>query len=144
MNRALAVHSSRKSWYQGDRFLILAAFFIDKTVRGCRSCDGSRQAGSSTAIESFWRCIFVELWVFFWSIRGHWRSLGVQGASLGGLMDVPGGLSAAPGGPRGVPGVREACPGDPRDPRGLQGCAGHPWDPFHKDDSVISFRNMSP
>ena len=65
---------------------------MDKTVRSSRWGDGSQLAGSNTAIESFWRCIFVEVLPFLLSrwVPGGPRevpegSLGVPGGSLGSL-----------------------------------------------------------
>ena len=82
MDRALAVNSSGKSRDipgPGGSFFDFGSLFMNKTVRSSPSGDGSQQAGSNAAIESFWRCIFVELLPFLWSI-------------------------GVPGGPRGVPG----------------------------------------
>ena len=42
------------------------SIFIDQTALGSRSCNGPQRAGSNTAIESFWRCIFAEIWPFLW------------------------------------------------------------------------------
>ena len=56
----------------------------------------------------------------------------------------PWGPRGVPGRTRGVPGVSDECPVDPRGPRGLWGRPGHPQDLFHKDDSVILFRNITP
>ena len=78
----------------GGTFFDFGSFFIRKMVRSSRWGDGSQQAGSNTAIESFWRCILVEIWLFLWSIRCPWRS-------PWGLRNVPGG---SPKGPRGSPG----------------------------------------
>ena len=50
----------------GGTFFDFGRLFIDKTVRSSRWGDGSQQAGSNTAIESFWRCKFVEIWPFLW------------------------------------------------------------------------------
>ena len=47
-------------------FFEFGSFFIDQMVWGSRSCDGSQPAGSNTAIESFWRRIFAEIWPFLW------------------------------------------------------------------------------
>ena len=46
---------------RGATFLNIGGLFIDKTVRSSRSCDGPSWAASNTAIESFWRCTFVEI-----------------------------------------------------------------------------------
>ena len=53
-------NTSPKSRDQGVVF-DLGVLFIDETVRSSRSCDGSQQAGSNTAIDSFWRYIFVKI-----------------------------------------------------------------------------------
>ena len=44
----------------GGTFFDVGGLFIDEVVRWSSSGDGSQWAGSNTAIESFWRCIFVE------------------------------------------------------------------------------------
>ena len=36
-------------------------FFIDNTVPGSPSGNGSQQAGLSTSIEDVWRCILVQI-----------------------------------------------------------------------------------
>ena len=46
---------------RGGSFFILVGFFIEKSARSSRSCDGPSWAASNTAIESFWRCLFVEI-----------------------------------------------------------------------------------
>ena len=43
------------------RLFHFGGLFVDKTVRGSRSGDGPQQAGSNTAIESFLRCMLVEI-----------------------------------------------------------------------------------
>ena len=40
--------------------------FQGKTVRSSPSCDGSQRAGLNTAMESFWRCKFAEIWQCPW------------------------------------------------------------------------------
>ena len=45
----------------GGCFFDFGELFIDKMALGSPSGDGSQQAGSNTATESFWRCIFVEI-----------------------------------------------------------------------------------
>ena len=124
--------------------------FMHKTVLGSAAGDGPQQAGLNTAIESFWRCILVELWPFlldaiYRSIRSHWRSPGVpgaspgvQGASLGGLRDVPWGPRGVHGGPRGIPwSPRRVSMGS----WGSQGAPATSWASpgsfFHTGDSVI-------
>ena len=114
--------------------------FIDETARPSPSRDGSQWARSNTAIESCCRCIFVEILLFLWSIGVSEGLRGVPGGSQGRPRGVP---AACPGVPEtcpGVPGasprVPGACPEVPRDPRVLRGCPAHPWDSFHKDDSV--------
>ena len=97
----------------GGTFFDFGGLLTKETDRSSAPCDGPSWAASNTAIESFWRCIFVEIRPFLSSIRAPWRSLGSQGRPWG----VP---EASPG----VPG---SCPGDPRDAR----------DAFRKDDSVI-------
>ena len=104
--------------------------FIDKTVRSSPSCGGPQQADSNTTIESFYRCIFVEILVFFWSLEVP----GSVGASLrvprgvhGGPRGVPACPRGVPGGPRGVPGGPRGVPGGPRRvPRGSPGSQGAP------------------
>ena len=92
-----------------DRFFDFGYLFIEKTARSSDSCDGSRQAVSNTAIESFWRCIFVEIWLLLWSIRGHWRFPGIPRASPGVLREVPGGSQGrSQGFPIASPGVPRA------------------------------------
>ena len=73
-------------------FFYFGCLFIDKTVRSSPWCDGSQQAGSNTAVESFWRWKFVEIWPFLWSrcVPGGFREVpegspGVPGGSLGSL-----------------------------------------------------------
>ena len=150
MDRALAIHSSGK-WKIPVPFFYVGGFFTEKTSQLSASCGGPQQAGSNAAIESFWRCLFVELWLFLWSIRGPWRSLGSQGRPWGVSGTSPGVLGARPGVPGvslgvpgacpGVPGVSPgvpgACPVDLRDSRELWGRPRHPWVLFHKDHSVI-------
>ena len=150
MYRALAIHSSGKSRDQRV-FILFWRFFIDKTARSSASFDGSQLAGLNTAIESLWRCIFVDIRPFLWCIMAPWRSLGFQGrpwgvsgTSLGlpgACLGVPGASPRVPGVCPGVPGaclgVPGACPGDFRDPRGLRGRPRHPRDHFRKDDSVL-------
>ena len=57
------------------------------------------------------------------SNRGPWGSLGVPGASPGGLRDVPGGPRGVPRRPRGVPGRPRGVPGRPMGVPGSQGRA---------------------
>ena len=95
--------------------------FIRKTARSSASCDGSRQAGLNTAIESFWRCILVEIYVFLLTIRGLWRSPGARG-----FQGVPGASPGVSGtslaSPKGVPWSPRRVPRAPRDvPRGSPG-----------------------
>ena len=45
----------------GGSFFDFGGLFIDKTVRSNPQGDGSQQAGSNAAIESFWRCKFVKI-----------------------------------------------------------------------------------
>ena len=92
MDRALAIPSSGNSWDKGGVVLNLGALFVNKTVPGSPSGDGSQHADSNTAIESFWGCIFVEISVLLWSI-------GVPG----GPRSVTGGSQGRARGPRGVP-----------------------------------------
>ena len=54
----------------GGTFFHLSVLFMNEMARSSGSCDGPKLAASNTAIESFWRCIVVELWLFLWSIRG--------------------------------------------------------------------------
>ena len=108
MDRALAIPSSRKSRDWVGVLLDFGGVLIDKMVRRIPSGNGSQHAVLITAIESFWRCTFAELWPFLC------------------LMGVPGGprgvLAASPGGPRGVPGGSQ---GRPRGPQGrAQGMPG--------------------
>ena len=110
-----------------EAFLTIGGLFVDETALGSLWGDGSQQAGLNTSIESFWRCICVEIFVFL-------LSSGVLGWSQGRPRAVPG---ACPGFPGASPGVPGPCPGDPLDPRGLWRRPTHPRDPFHKDDSVI-------
>ena len=42
-------------------FFDLGGLCIEKTARSLPPCDGPSWAGSNTAIESFWRCIFAEI-----------------------------------------------------------------------------------
>ena len=86
--------------------------FMDKTVRSSPWGDGSQWAGPNTAIESFWRCILVEMWLFLWSIK------------CPGLRRVSG---TSPGGPRRVPGGPRGVPGKPQGPG--EDLFGH-WGPF--------------
>ena len=102
-------------------FLHFGGLVIDKTARGSPSGDGSRQAGSNTAIESFWRCIFVEIRPFLWSIRAPWRSLGSQGRPWGVSGTSPGVPGACLGVPEASPGGPGACPGVPGAPKGVLG-----------------------
>ncbi len=64
MDRALAVPSSGNSRDRKCIFVDFASPFIDNTVLGSGSGDGSRHAGSNTAIERFWRCQFAEMTLF--------------------------------------------------------------------------------
>ena len=48
----------------GGTFFDSGGLFIDKLARSSAACDRSQQAASNTAIESFWRCIFDEIWSF--------------------------------------------------------------------------------
>ena len=113
--QSLCTPTGAISWDRGY-FFDFGGFAIKKTVRSSASRDGSPWAGSNTAIESFWRCIFVEIWPFLWSI-------GVPGGLRGG----PGGSQARPwgsqgraGGPRGVPGPQGRAQGIP----GIPGVSG--------------------
>ena len=45
----------------GCIFFDFGGLFIEKTARSGPPCDGPSRAASNTAIESFWRCIFVEI-----------------------------------------------------------------------------------
>ena len=137
-------------WSPPPNVLMLPAFY-KQNGRSSPSCDGPQWAGSKTAIESVWRCIFVKIRPSLWSLMAPWsflasqgRPWGVSGTSLG----VPGACAGVPGASRGNPGVCPgvpgafsgvpgAYPGDPQDPRGLRGRPGHPQDPFHKDESVV-------
>ena len=81
MDRALAVHSSFQDC--GRILCYCGGLFIDKAALESPSGGGSQQAGSNTAFESFWRCIFVKILLFLWS------------------MGVPGGPRGVPGGSQG-------------------------------------------
>ena len=48
----------------GGYLFYFGALFIEKTARSSRSSDGPSWAASNTAIESFWRWIFVKIWPF--------------------------------------------------------------------------------
>ena len=80
--------------------------------------DGPSWAASNTAIESFWRCLFVEIWPLLWSITVP--------------IGVPGGPRGSQERPRRVsgtsPGVSGACPVVPGASPGVPGaCPGVPW-----------------
>ena len=45
-------------------FFHFGGLFMDNTVRGSPWGHGSQWAGLNTAIESFWRCTFAEIWPF--------------------------------------------------------------------------------
>ena len=142
----LAVPTSPKSFCR-DVICLILNLFIQKTVRSSRSCDGSQLAASNTATESFWRCLFVNLWPFLLSITVPWmspgsprraqgRACGVSGTSLGSqgraraCQGGPGGVpGACPGVPGASPGVPGACPGDPGASPAVPGaCPADPWD----------------
>ena len=77
----------------------------------------SRGGLSDAAIESFWRCMFVEIWLVLWP------EVGAQG--------FPGCPRASLGAPKGVPGGR---------PGGRRELLGLPWDlrdPFYMDNLII-------
>ena len=38
--------------------------FKKETARSSAACDGPQLAALNTAIESFWRCVVVEVWPF--------------------------------------------------------------------------------
>ena len=61
MDGALAIHSSVKSQCGGGSLFYCGSLFTNKTALGSPSGDGPQQAGSNTASESFWRCLFVEI-----------------------------------------------------------------------------------
>ena len=58
--RTLVPPSGRYPGAGGDLF-DFGIIFIRKTARSSASCDGPQRAASNAAIESFWRCIFVEI-----------------------------------------------------------------------------------
>ena len=64
MDRALAVPGSGISRCRLKTFFFFWGIFIKKTVWSSPSCDVPQRAGWNTAIESFWHCIFVEIWPF--------------------------------------------------------------------------------
>ena len=76
----------------GGTFFDFGRLFISKTALVSPWGDGSQQAGSNTAIESFWRWKFVEIWPFL-------LSQGVPGRS-------PKGPRASPGSPWEASGAR--------------------------------------
>ena len=55
------------SWDRGVPCFDFGGLFKEKSVRSRASCDGPQLAGLNTATESFWRCLFVEIWSFLWS-----------------------------------------------------------------------------
>ena len=61
--RALVPPSDRYPGARGYLFCV-GGCFIGKKVQGSPWSDGSQQTGSSSAIESFWRCIFDGIWMF--------------------------------------------------------------------------------
>ena len=111
---------------------------IKKTARSSRSCDGPSWAASNTAIESFWRCLFVEISPFLGSIRAPigvpgspWgsqgRRWGVSGTSPGVPGTCPGLRGTSPGVPGACPGVPGTSPGVPGTSPGVPGpCPGVP------------------
>ena len=62
MDRALAVPSSGKFRDQGLFFQCWRPLYRQTLERS--SGDGSQQAGSNTAIKSFWRWTVAEIWPF--------------------------------------------------------------------------------
>ena len=46
---------------RGGPFFNFGCLFIEKTARSNASCDLSQHAGLNTAIESFWRRLFVKI-----------------------------------------------------------------------------------
>ena len=106
---------------------------MEETAWSSASCDESQQAASNTAIESFWRCIFVRISAFLRSIcvsGGFRRVLGESQGRAWGVRGVPGGPRGVPeasgtslGGPRACPVVPGASPGPRGRPRGFQGRA---------------------
>ena len=99
------VTPNRECQDQGGVVFYFGGFFIEKTDRSSAPCDGPSWVVSNTAIESFWRCLFVEIWPFLWSICD------------------PGGLRGVPGGPqgraRGSSGTSQGSQGRARASQGL-------------------------
>ena len=55
-------------------FFYLGGLYVDKMVRGSLWGGELHWAGYNTAVGSFWRCEFVEIWVFLGSMGGPWGS----------------------------------------------------------------------
>ena len=62
------LHQPRRYPRTEEAFLI-SAWFLTEKVQPIPSGDEQKQAGSGKAIESFWRCLIAEIWVFSLSIR---------------------------------------------------------------------------
>ena len=49
---------------QGGICFDFGGIFIKKAAWLSAPCDGPSRPASNAAIESFWRCLFVEIWLF--------------------------------------------------------------------------------